>query len=152
MGIGSVFDKSQRVGRIAAWLANELGDDADVVFHCSASAEGLRTAIDACGFEATLIELSWYGDSMVNVSLGGAFHAKRLRIVSSQVGNVATRRRARWSQGRRLAAAAALLDDTLLDQLVGTSIQFDQLPSQMPNILENAGGGLAPVIAYPAAT
>ncbi len=129
-----------------------IGDDADVVFHTSASAQGLATAIDACGFEASLIELSWYGEGAIDINLGGAFHAKRLRLISSQVGHVATSRRARWSHARRLWSAAALLDDPLLDQLVGDIVPFDQLPSQMADIFANAGGGLAPVIAYPAAT
>lgn len=133
-------------------VGDTIGDDADVVFHTSASAPGLATAINACGFEAALIELSWYGDATLNVALGGAFHAKRLRLISSQVGHVATTRRARWSHDRRLQAAAALLDDALLDQLVGTSVPFDQLTTQMPTIFDTAGGGLAPVIAYPAAT
>lgn len=38
-GLGSVFDKSQRVGRIAAWLANELGGEADVVERAAALAK-----------------------------------------------------------------------------------------------------------------
>ena len=129
-----------------------LGDDADVVFHTSASGPGLATAVNACGFEASLVELSWYGDAEIDVALGGTFHAKRLRLVSSQVGHVATSRRPRWSHARRLDAAAALLADPLLDQLVATSVAFDELPTQMPTIFGQTGGGLAPVIAYPAAS
>lgn len=133
-------------------LADALGDDADVVFHTSASQPGLTTAINACGFEATLVELSWYGSKSVNVGLGGAFHSKRLRLISSQVGHVASSRRARWSHARRLAAAASFLNHDILDQLVTDSVAFDQLPAQMAAIFNNTGGGLAPVIAYPPAT
>ncbi len=132
--------------------ASAIGDDADVVFHTSANARGLTTAIDACGFEAALIELSWYGSAKTEISLGGAFHAKRLRLVSSQVGHVATAKRARWNYARRLRCAAALLDDPLLDQLVGKTVPFDQVASQMTDIFADKGGSLAPVIAYPAAT
>ena len=132
--------------------APATGDDADVVFHTSASAPGLASAIDACGFEAALVELSWYGDRTTGVNLGGAFHAKRLRLISSQVGHVATTKRARWSHARRLASAAALLDDPLLDQLVGKTVAFEQLASQMTDIFADKGGSLAPVIAYPAAS
>ena len=42
------------------------------------------------GFEATIVELSWYGDQAVPLPLGEAFHARRLTLKSSQVG---TRRR-----------------------------------------------------------
>ena len=133
-------------------LSDSLGDNADVVFHTSASQPGLATAINACGFEGTLVELSWYGNAAINVSLGGSFHSKRLRLISSQVGHVAVSRRARWSHTRRLQAAAALLNDDILDQLVGDSIPFDQLPTQMAGIYANSGGGLAPIIAYPPST
>lgn len=129
-----------------------IGEDADVVFHTSASPGGLQTAIAACGFEAALVELSWYGNAAIQVSLGGAFHAKRLRLVSSQVGQVAASRRPRWTHARRLAAAVALLDDDRLDALVGETVPFDQLNTQMADILGGARGGLAPVIAYPPAS
>jgi len=38
-GLGSLFDKSQRVARIAAWLASELGADAAVVARAAALAK-----------------------------------------------------------------------------------------------------------------
>ena len=137
---------------VAAGDGADIDDDADVVFHTSASAGGLQTAIAACGFEAALVELSWYGNTAVEVNFGGAFHAKRLRLVSSQVGHVAPSRRARWTHGRRLAAATALLADDRLDVLVGDTVPFDQLSTQMADILGGARGGLAPVIAYPPAS
>jgi NADPH:quinone reductase-like Zn-dependent oxidoreductase len=34
---------------------------ADLVIHASATGEGLATALDLAGFEATIVELSWYG-------------------------------------------------------------------------------------------
>ena len=35
--------------------------DCDVVFHASATADGLATAVRLAGVEATVVELSWYG-------------------------------------------------------------------------------------------
>ncbi len=125
-----------------------LGADADVVFHASATAPGLQSAIDLAGFEARVIEMSWYGDRPVEVALGGAFHAKRLTLVSSQVGHVATNRRARWTHARRLETAAALLDDGRLDALLAGTIAFDELPNRIADILQGNEGGLSPVIAY----
>jgi threonine dehydrogenase-like Zn-dependent dehydrogenase len=132
--------------------AEKIGDDADVVFHTSAHGDGLATAIAACGFEAALVEMSWYGDRQISIALGGAFHARRLRLISSQVGQVAASRRPRWSYARRLEAAAGLLDDPVLDQLVSERVAFDDLPTRLAEALEDSSGGLAPVVAYPAAT
>ena len=130
---------------------NALGDTADVVFHTSSSAAGLTTAIAACGFEATLVEMSWYGDREVSVPLGGAFHSRRLRLISSQVGHVSAGRRARWSYARRLETAAGLLDDDVLDLLVQDTVDFNALPDKITEILVGGAGGLSPVVAYPAA-
>ena len=128
--------------------ADMIGGDADVVFHASATAAGLQTAIDLAGFEAALVEMSWYGDRPVVIALGGAFHAKRLRIISSQVGHVAAARRVRWPHARRLETAAALLDDERLDGLLTTTVAFDDLPRRIADILGAGAGGLSPVVAY----
>jgi threonine dehydrogenase-like Zn-dependent dehydrogenase len=125
--------------------------DADIVFHASATSSGLAAAINSAGFEATIVEMSWYGDRPVDAQLGGAFHSRRLRIVSSQVGHVAASRRARWDYRRRMASAARLLADPRLDALVAEEIAFDDAPRELPRILGPAASGLAPVIRYPQA-
>ena len=47
---------------------------------------GLTAALGLAGFEATVLEMSWYGDRMVPAPLGEAFHSRRLVLKSSQVG------------------------------------------------------------------
>ena len=122
--------------------------DADVTFNTSVSGKGLDTAIDAAGFEATVVELSWYGEGATPVHLGGGFHSRRLRLVSSQVGQIATGRRARWDYRRRLEAALALLADPALDRLVAEEIAFADAPALLPGLLAPGAPGLAPVIRY----
>ena len=121
---------------------------ADVVFHTSITANGLETAIGCAGPEATIVELSWYGDQPVPVRLGAAFHSQRLKLVSSQVGQLPPSRRPRWDYPRRRAAAMALLDDPSLDALVADEIAFDAAPAELPRILAPGAAGLAPVIRY----
>ena len=133
-------------------LPDDTPREADVVFHTSATAQGLATAIGAAGLEATIIELSWYGEGSVQAPLGGAFHSRRLRLVSSQVGQVAPSRRARWSHRRRLEAALSLLHDARLDILVTDEIDFRDAPDRLPEVLAPGASGLAPVIRYPAPT
>jgi hypothetical protein len=111
----------------------------DLVFHASGSGEGLALALSLAGFEAEVIELSWYGDAAVTVPLGGAFHSQRLSLRASQVGTVAPARRARWSHARRLALALSLAADPSLDALVEASTPFDHLPEALPAILGRPG-------------
>jgi len=120
----------------------------DIVFHASGDAAGLELAISLCGFEATVIELSWYGDRPVPVSLGGAFHSQRLTLRASQVGAVAPARRARWSHRRRFAEALSLCADTRLDALVREETPFAALPDRLPAILGRPGA-LCHLIRYP---
>src|SRR5262245_8169085 len=56
----------------------EAREEADVVVHASGSAAGLGVALRVAGFEAAVVEMSWYGTQAVPVPLGEAFHARRL--------------------------------------------------------------------------
>jgi threonine dehydrogenase-like Zn-dependent dehydrogenase len=125
----------------------------DAVFHTSATAEGLATAIGCAGLEAALIELSWYGgDSATPAPLGGAFHSQRLKLISSQVGQVSPSHRSRWSHKRRMEAALRLLDAPELDLLVPFEIPFEEAAIRLPELLRPGAPRLPPVIRYPEST
>ena len=125
--------------------------DCDLVFHASATAAGLTTALRLAGDEATVVELSWYGEGAIAAPLGESFHSRRLRLVSSQVGKVAPSHRPRWSYRRRLAAALALLADETLDVLLAPAIAFEDLPARLPDVFGSQTGAVCPVIRYPGA-
>ncbi len=122
--------------------------DCTLVFHASATAAGLAVALHSAGDEATVIELSWYGAGTVSVPLGGAFHSRRLKLVSSQVGKVAPSHRAEWTPRRRLDAAIGLLDDPRLDILLTSAVNFRDLPMVLPDILKPQSGVLCQLINY----
>jgi hypothetical protein len=124
-------------------------EDCDVVFHASGTGAGLQTSLRLAGEEARVVEVSWYGETKVTAALGGAFHSRRLQLISSQVGTVAPSRRPRWSHARRLAAALALLADPRLDSLLEPDIPFHDLPQRLPQVLDPKRGTLCQVISYP---
>jgi NADPH:quinone reductase-like Zn-dependent oxidoreductase len=138
---------AQRLG-VGFALPAAAPTDCDLVFHASASAAGLATALNLAGDEATVIELSWHGAGDVPVPLGGAFHSRRLRLVSSQVGKVAPSHRAEWTSARRLAAALALLADPALDALLAPAVAFADLPRHLPGLLAPDSEVLCPLIDY----
>jgi threonine dehydrogenase-like Zn-dependent dehydrogenase len=123
-------------------------ENCDVVFHASANARGLGTALESAGVEATVVEVSWFGDRDVAVPLGRRFHSGRLKLVSSQVGQVATSRRPRWDYARRMQKALELLGDERLDALIGEDIAFADAPKRLPAVFSGETGGLAPVLRY----
>lgn len=126
----------------------ELGSDHRIVFNTSASGAGLQAALAASAFEGLVVEMSWYGDAPVTLQLGGAFHARRLRIIASQVGHVAPAQRATATHRDRLARALALLADSALDGLVSGDIAFDACAAAIPELLQDLSRPVMPVIRY----
>ena len=122
--------------------------EADLVIHASGVPDGLATSLAIAGFEATVLELSWYGTRIVPLALGGAFHSRRLALRSSQVGAVPAGRRERWSRRRRLALALSLLRDPVFDQLLSGETDFEGLPELMPLLAASSAGVLCHTLRY----
>ncbi|WBB50677.1 zinc-binding alcohol dehydrogenase [Verrucosispora sp. WMMA2044] len=119
-------------------------DGRDLVVHASASAAGLQRGLDLLAPEGTLLELSWYGDRPVQLSLGGAFHSGRLSIRSSQVGMVAPARRGSRSYADRMALALDLLADPRFDALITGRSPF----AELPDVLARLSGGDLPALCH----
>ena len=118
----------------------------DAVVHASATAAGLQLSLDLLAAEGTVLDLSWYGDRPIQVSLGGAFHSQRLRIRASQVGVVAGR--VRRTHADRLAMALRLLRDPAYDVLLTGDSPFADLPAVMPRLASGALPALCHTVSY----
>lgn len=126
--------------------ADALPQDVDVAVNASGSDAGLRAALACAGLESRVVEASWLGAGRQAVELGGAFHSRRLALVSSQVGRIPAARAPRWTHARRLGTALALLDDPVLDRLVTHEVPFEETPERLPRLL--ASDALGIVIRY----
>ncbi len=120
-------------------LPDDARDEADVVIHASGTEAGIALALRLAGFEATVVELSWYGDRSVSLPLGAAFHSRRLMLKSSQVGAVAGARRARRTLQSRMQLALSLLNDAALDKLINSESRFIDLPRAMAQLASTPG-------------
>lgn len=129
--------------------ASGLSQQLNRIFHTSATEPGLRLALELAAFEATIIEMSWYGTRAISLPLGRAFHALRLTLKSSQVGSVATSRRGTVTADARLAYALSLLDEPVLDTLINSECDFKELPARMQQIANAPGDVLCHRINYP---
>jgi threonine dehydrogenase-like Zn-dependent dehydrogenase len=146
------------VDRSRADVAARLGvpfvapDDAaggrDLVVHASATAAGLQLSLGLLRAEGTVLELSWYGDREVTLTLGGAFHSGRLALRASQVGTVAPARRGSRTLRDRLALALDVLRDPAFDALLTGSSSFDDLPEVMARLADGRLPALCHTIAY----
>jgi threonine dehydrogenase-like Zn-dependent dehydrogenase len=149
-----LVDSNPRRAGVAAALGVRFAEpsaampDADVVIHASGAPAGLDHALRIAGFEARIVELSWFGDATVPLSLGAAFHARRLAIVSSQVGAVAASQRPRWDARRRMALSLDLLKDPSLDALITGESAFESLPEVMARLADAPGDTLFHRVRY----
>ena len=109
---------------------------------------GLQRSLDLLAPEGTVIDLSWYGDTEVRLSLGGAFHSGRLGIRASQVGTVSPARSARRTTADRLALALDLLHDPAFDALVTGQSRFGELPDVMARLAAGSLSALCHTITY----
>jgi threonine dehydrogenase-like Zn-dependent dehydrogenase len=149
-----LIDVDPSRGEVAAALEVEFAlpadaaGDRDLVVHASASSAGLQRSLDLLAPEGTVIDLSWYGDSEVRLSLGGAFHSRRLGIQASQVSSVSPARSARRTSSERLALALELLRDPSFDSLVTGQSRFAELPEVMARLAAGSLPALCHTITY----
>ena len=97
-------------------LSEEHG--VDLAIEASGNAAALDQALGAVTFGGTVVVCSWYGTKPVPLMLGGAFHRRRLRMVSSQVSTIDAALQPRWTHARRLALARDLLPRLDLSVLI----------------------------------
>ena len=120
----------------------------DLVVHTSATSAGLQLSLDLLASEGTVLDLSWYGDADVHLSLGGTFHSGRLAIRASQVGMVSPARRGSRTMADRLALALDLLRDPGFDSLITGVSPFNELPALMPRLADGDLPALCHTISY----
>jgi threonine dehydrogenase-like Zn-dependent dehydrogenase len=129
-------------------MPDEAAGDRDLVVHTSATSAGLQRSLDLLRPEGTVIDLSWYGDTDVRLSLGGAFHSRRLGLRASQVGSISPARRGSRTTADRLVLALDLLRDPAFDVLVTGESQFGELPDVMARLAVGSLPALCHTITY----
>jgi NADPH:quinone reductase-like Zn-dependent oxidoreductase len=125
-----------------------LSEDWNLIVHASGSEAGLRRALEVAAADATILEMSWFGDRLVSLPLGQAFHARRLTLKSSQVGALPPDKRADWTLDRRLDRAISLLADPALDALITSESAFEELPRVMAELASQVPPGLMHRVRY----
>jgi NADPH:quinone reductase-like Zn-dependent oxidoreductase len=149
-----LIDTNPRRAAIAAQLdipfapAAAAAADRTIIIHTSASEAGLQQGLTLAAPDATIVEMSWFGDRTVMLPLGEAFHSRRLTIRSSQVGSIPPARRGEWDIRRRMAHALDLLRDRRLDALITGESSFDALPEVMARLATDPGDTLCHRIRY----
>ncbi len=105
------------------------GRGVDLAVEASGSPSALQACVDSAAFGATVVVASWYGTRDVTLALGGAFHRRRLRLVSSQVSTLDPALAPRWSRKRRTELVRTLLTELPLEGLISHRFPFAEAAS-----------------------
>ena len=120
----------------------------DVAVEVSGSPAALQACIDATAFAGTVVVASWYGTRDVSLTLGGRFHRRRQRVVSSQVSTLDPALAPRWDRARRSAVVSGLLQELPLSELITHRFPLDQAAAAYELLDRRAGECLQVVLDY----
>jgi len=129
-------------------LEATAGRGADVAVEVSSSGAALQAAVDAVATEGTVVVASWYGTKPIVLSLGGHFHRGRVRLRSSQVGQINPELGPRWDRARRTQAVLGLLPRLRLMQLVSHRLPFEEAPEAYRLVDERPGEAVQVILTY----
>lgn len=127
----------------------EALDGFDLVVECSGSPAALDQAIALAGFEGRVVIGSWYGKKRVQLSLGGAFHRSRIRLISSQVSTIAGNLSGRWSKARRLGTAWNQIRRIQPARWITHRFPIEAACDAYQLLAENRGDAIQVVLEYP---
>ena len=124
------------------------GRGVDVAVEVSGSPAGLQACIDTIAFAGTIVVASWYGTRDATLALGGAFHRRRIRVVSSQVSTLDPSVTPRWDRTRRTALVSELLQELPLAALVTHRFPFRDAASAYEMLDRTPGECVQVVLDY----
>ena len=112
-------------------------DNLDCIINTTSSYNVLNNSFAKLNLDGKIIEASWYGNKMGNLSLGNEFHSKRLKIISSQVSNIPAHMKKKHNYKTRLKIAIDALSKDEIMILINSNSKFKNLENDYISILNN---------------
>ncbi len=137
-----VYDNNQNKRKIAKYLGLDFIDikkidQIDVAVNTTANYKVLDFLMEKLSIEGKIVEASWYGKNIGEISLGGYFHSKRLKIISSQVSKIPKHMNKKYNFDMRLKLAIKSLKNSKLEKLITSESNFFDLEKDYYKILKN---------------
>ena len=137
-----VYDSNLKKKSIAKYLKFKFIDfnkikSADIVINTSSDYNILANSMKILSNEGKFIEASWYGNKKGSINLGGHFHSKRLKIISSQVSQIPIHLKDKYDFNNRLKLAINALKNDKLKKLITSESTFFNLEKDYFKIINN---------------
>ncbi|MGY6213958.1 zinc-dependent alcohol dehydrogenase [Methylolobus aquaticus] len=137
---------AESVPKLPRELSGE--DDFDGVVEVSGNLGALNDAIARTVFDGRIVVASWYARSGPALDLSGAFHRRRIRLISSQVSTLAPALTGRWTKARRLALAWDWIRRIRPERLVTHSLPAARCQEAFELAAEPSAGALQVLLTY----
>ena len=111
--------------------------DIDVVINTTSNYQIINKSFNKLNLEGKIVEASWYGNKKGIINLGGSFHSKRLKLISTQVSNIPKYLSNKHNYKSRLKLAIKALSSNKLLKLVNTESHFNNLEDDYVSIINN---------------
>lgn len=128
--------------------SNAAEGSADLVYELSGDPQALNPAVDLSGFDGRIVIGSWYGRKQTVLELGGRFHRKRIRLISSQVSSVTPVLSARWSKHRRLDTAWDMVRRIRPARFITHQMPFSRAQEAFALIDQDPGATIQVIFEY----
>jgi 2-desacetyl-2-hydroxyethyl bacteriochlorophyllide A dehydrogenase len=150
LGAGLAIDptKGRECAVLEDCLFHDDNDGLDFAIELSGQTEALNQAIAFTGFGGRIVVGSWYGRGGGMIELGGHFHRRRLRLISSQVSTVSPELTGRWSKHRRWKLALDWLDRIRPEQFITHRFSPDACQEAFELVASRQDGVLQVVFDY----
>jgi threonine dehydrogenase-like Zn-dependent dehydrogenase len=120
----------------------------DLAIEVSGRIEALNQAIRLTGFDGRIVVGSWYGRSAGLVDLGGPFHRRRIRLISSQVSTLSPPLTGRWTKERRLKLALEWLERIQPEKFITHRFAPDACQEAFELAADKRAGALQVIFEY----
>ena len=115
----------------------EKVDKPNIIINTTSNYDILEKSLKLLDLDGKFIEASWYGNKQTKISLGGYFHSKRLKIISSQVSNIPKFMKDKYDYKTRLDIAIRALADDKLIKLINHESKFNNINKEYISILND---------------
>lgn len=150
LGATNTFDplSATDIKNIKQQLATTTTKGADLIYEVSGKPEALNLAIELSGFASRIVIGSWYGNKSAAIELGGDAHRNRLKIITSQVSNIAPELTGRWDKARRFDLTWKLIRERKPEKLITHCVKLADAAGLYQTLDKDPGEILQAVLTY----
>ncbi|MES2823487.1 MAG: zinc-binding alcohol dehydrogenase [Pseudomonadota bacterium] len=150
LGVAQAIDPfaADAMNKVKQQLISVKTTGADLIYEVSGTPEALNLAIELSGFTSRIVIGSWYGNKSAIIALGGDAHRNQLRIITSQVSNIAPELTGRWDKARRFELTWELIRKLKPEQLISHSVAVTDAANLYRELDQNPDEILQAVFTY----